>query len=80
MTELVQNIMKHQVVTVDVSVSIKDAAKIMEDTGVGCIIVMDQNIAVGILTERDFVRRVAAHEKPLSSPCKRSNVIAFDCN
>lgn len=70
MTELVQNIMKHQVVTVDASVSIKDAAKMMEDTGVGCIIVMDQNIAVGILTERDFVRRVAAREKPLSSPVK----------
>ena len=70
MTELVRNIMKHQVVTVDASVSIKDAAKIMEDTGVGCIIVMDQNIAVGILTERDFVRRVAAHEKSLSSPVK----------
>lgn len=70
MTELVRNIMKHQVVTVDSSVSIKDAAKIMEDTGVGCIIVMDQNIAVGILTERDFVRRVASHGKPLSSPVK----------
>ena len=70
MAELVRNIMKHQVVTVDASVSIKDAAKIMEDTGVGCIIVMDQNIAVGILTERDFVRRVAAHEKPLSNPVK----------
>lgn len=70
MTELVRNIMKHQVVTVDASVSIKDAARIMEDTGVGCIIVMDQNIAVGILTERDFVRRVAAHEKPLSSPVR----------
>ncbi len=70
MTELVQNIMKHQVITVDSTVSIKDAAKIMEDAGIGCVIVMDQNIAVGILTERDFVRKVAAHEKPLSTPVK----------
>ena len=70
MTEIVQNIMKHQVITVDSSVSIKDAAKIMEDTGVGCVIVMEQNIAVGILTERDFVRKVAAHGKPLSTPVK----------
>lgn len=70
MTELVQNIMKHQVITVDSTVSIKDAAKIMEDAGIGCVIVMDQNIAVGILTERDFVRKVAAHEKPLSTQVK----------
>lgn len=70
MTELVQNIMKHQVITVDSSVAIKDAAKIMADAGVGCVIVMDQNIAVGILTERDFVRKIIAREKPLSTPVK----------
>lgn len=70
MTELVQNIMKHQVITVDSSVTIKDAAKIMTDAGVGCVIVMDQNIAVGILTERDFVRRIIAREKSLSTPVK----------
>ena len=70
MTELVQNIMKHQVITVDSSVTIRDAAKIMTDAGVGCVVVMDQNIAVGILTERDFVRKIISHEKPLSTPVK----------
>ncbi len=70
MTELVKNIMKNQVISVDPSVTIKDAAKIMEDTGVGCVIVMERGVAVGILTERDFVRRVVAHEKPLSTPVK----------
>ncbi len=70
MTELVQNIMKHQVITVDSTVTIKDAAKMMTDAGVGCVVVMDQNIAVGILTERDFVRKIAAREKPLSTPVK----------
>jgi CBS domain-containing protein len=70
MTELVRNVMKNQIITVDSSVTIKDAAKIMEDAGVGCVIVMEKNVAAGIVTERDFVRRVAAHEKPLSSPVK----------
>jgi len=69
-TEVVKNIMKNQVITVDSSVTIKDAAKIMEDAGVGCVVVMERNIAVGILTERDFVRRVAAHEKSLSTPIR----------
>ncbi|MHB8602565.1 MAG: CBS domain-containing protein [Nitrosotalea sp.] len=68
--ELVQSIMRHQVITVDSSVTIKDTAKMMEDTGVGCVMVMEQNIAVGILTERDFVRKVAAQEKSLSTSVK----------
>lgn len=70
MTELVSNIMRHQVITVDSSVSVSDAAKVMEDTGVGCVIVVEKGIAIGILTERDFVRRVVAHTKPPSTPVK----------
>ena len=70
MSELVREIMKKQVITVDSSVSIRDAAKIMSDAGVGCVVVMEKNVAVGIVTERDFVRRIAATEKPLSAPVK----------
>jgi CBS domain-containing protein len=70
MTEIVKDIMKNQVITVDSSVSIKDAAKIMNDAGVGCVVVMEKNIAVGIVTERDFVRRVTAKEKPFSTTVK----------
>jgi len=62
--------MKKQVITVDSSVSIRDAAKIMSDASVGCVVVMEKNVAVGIVTERDFVRRIAATEKPLSAPVK----------
>jgi CBS domain-containing protein len=69
-TEIVRDIMKNQVITVDSSVSIKDAAKIMTDASVGCVVVMEKNAAVGIVTERDFVRRIAAKEKPLSAPVK----------
>jgi CBS domain-containing protein len=70
MTEIVKDIMKNQVITVDSSVSIKDAAKIMDDAGVGCVVIMEKNVAVGIVTERDFVRRVAAKEKPFSTTVK----------
>ncbi|HXX05365.1 MAG TPA: CBS domain-containing protein [Candidatus Bathyarchaeia archaeon] len=70
MTELVRNLMKNQVITADSSVSIKDAAKLMSDAGVGCVVVMEKNIAVGIVTERDFVRRIAAEGKSFSVPIK----------
>ena len=67
----VKDIMKKQVIAIDSSVSVKDAAKIMDDADVGCVVVTENNLAVGILTERDFIRRVAAHEKPLSTPVKQ---------
>ena len=66
----VKDIMKKSVISVDSSMSVKDAAKMMEDSGVGCVIVMENNVAVGIVTERDFVRRIVAHEKSLSTSVK----------
>jgi CBS domain-containing protein len=66
-----KDIMKHQVVTVDASMSVIDTAKIMDDAGIGCVVVIENNIAVGIVTERDFVKKVVAHGIPLSTPIKQ---------
>ena len=67
---LVNQIMKSNVISIDSSMTVKDAAKMMNDAGIGCIIVMEKNSAVGILTERDFVRKIIAQEKSLSTPVK----------
>ena len=67
---LVNEVMKSNVISIDSSMTAKDAAKMMSDAGVGCIIVMEKNSAVGILTERDFVRKIIAQEKSLSTPVK----------
>lgn len=64
----VEDIMKKDLVTVDHAKSIKDAALLMNSKDVGCVIVTKENIPVGILTERDFVKRIAAEEKELSEP------------
>jgi CBS domain-containing protein len=66
----VKDIMKNAVISIDSSLTVKDAAKMMDDSGVGCVVVMENGVAVGILTERDFVRRIAAPEKSLSIPVK----------
>ncbi len=66
-----KDIMKNQVVTVDTSLTVLEAAKIMDDTGIGCVVITEKNLAVGILTERDYVRRVAARGLPLSTPVKQ---------
>ena len=66
----VKDIMKKTVISVDSSMTVKDAAKMMKDAGVGCVVVMEKNLAVGIVTERDFIRKVIAQEKPSSMVVK----------
>jgi CBS domain-containing protein len=63
----VKDIMKKNVVSIDSSRSIKDAAVLMGDSGVGCVVITKNNGPVGILTERDFVTRIASKEIPLST-------------
>ncbi len=64
----VQDVMKKELITVDSSQSIKDAAKMMDQQNVGCVIVTRDNVPVGIITERDFVKRIVSKEKDLSLP------------
>jgi signal-transduction protein with cAMP-binding, CBS, and nucleotidyltransferase domain len=64
----VKDVMISKVSTLDSSLTIKDAAKLMDSKNIGCIIVTKEEIPVGILTERDFVTRIASKEKPLTSP------------
>ncbi len=63
----VKDVMICDLAELDVSSTIKDAGKIMDDKNIGCIIVTKDNSPAGILTERDFVKRIAAKEIPLTS-------------
>lgn len=66
-----KDIMKHQVVTVDTSMTVFDTAKMMDDADIGCVVVLENNIAVGIVTERDFVKRVVSKGIPQTTPIKQ---------
>lgn len=61
----VKDIMKENVITVDESVSIQEAAQQMLIANVGCVIITKKAKPVGIITERDFVTKVAAEGRPL---------------
>ena len=63
----VKDVMKTNVISIDSSKTIKDAACMMDESNVGCVIVTKDNAPVGIITERDFVKRVSAKNKDLSS-------------
>ncbi len=68
---VVKNIMSKSVISVDASMTINEAAKMMEDAKVGAIIVMENNTPVGIVTDRDFAVKVAAHAYQISDPIKK---------
>jgi CBS domain-containing protein len=67
----VKNIMTKEVISVDSSVNVNDAAKMMEDAKVGAIIVMENNSPVGIITDRDFAIKIVAHAYPITTPVKK---------
>jgi signal-transduction protein with cAMP-binding, CBS, and nucleotidyltransferase domain len=65
---LVSDIMKKKIISIDESETIKKAASMMTEAEIGSIIITKDNIPVGILTERDFVTKIASKEISLSVP------------
>ncbi len=52
------------------ALTVQDAAKMMDDASIGAVVVLENGIAVGIVTERDLVRRVIAKGKQLTTNVK----------
>ena len=59
----VEDIMVKKVITVDKDETVDRAVNRMNEHGIGCLIVVSERIAVGILTERDLLKRVLAKAK-----------------
>ncbi len=53
----------NDLITVTPSTTVLEAVTIMADKGVGALLVMDGDQMVGIISERDYVRRVALFER-----------------
>ena len=61
-TLLVKEAMTHPVVTTTPKTRLSDAAKLMRDKKLGCLVVLEGEKIVGILTEGDFVALAASDE------------------
>jgi predicted transcriptional regulator len=57
---IVKNVMAKTVITIDKDSSVHEAAKIMSEKLIGCIVVTDEDKPMGIATERDILQRVVA--------------------
>lgn len=61
--KLVRDFMSTSVHAVELNDSVHDAAVLMADKTVSCLIVMDKGESKGIVTERDLIRKVLVHQK-----------------
>jgi len=68
---LVNQVMKNSILTIDSSVPAYEAAKMMEEANVGSLVVAENNVPVGIITDRDFAIKVTAHSYPRDTPIRR---------
>jgi CBS domain-containing protein len=63
-SQKLRKIMIEKVVTIEPNATAKKAAELMNMHGIGCVIVVDHEKPVGILTERDMLNRIVCESKP----------------
>ncbi len=74
---LVKDVMSPGAVTLPPTASVKEAVKLMRDKNIGSVMVVEGGRLVGIFTERDLVKLVAAGtglEKPIADVMTRNPV------
>jgi CBS domain-containing protein len=59
----VEDVMVREVITIDENSTIKEAAEVMNRFEIGCLIAIRKGKAIGIITERDLLKRVVAEAK-----------------
>ena len=59
----VEDVMVKEVVTIEDDVTAKEAADVMNKFEIGCLIAIRKGKAMGILTERDILKRIVADGK-----------------
>jgi CBS domain-containing protein len=62
----VEDVMIREVITIDENSSVKEAADVMNKFEIGCLIAIRKGKAMGIITERDLLKRVVADVKNTS--------------
>jgi len=61
--KLLRDVSVRHLLTVDPQATLRRAAKVMTDRGVGCAVVIQDEKVAGIVTERDILRAIAADQK-----------------
>jgi len=59
----IRDVMVKNVITVDANYSVRHAAKVMNRFEIGCLVVMEKKAVVGIVTERDLLKKIVTEDR-----------------
>ena len=68
---MVKDVMTKALVSVDPATTLYQISKMMEQGGMGSILVKTDGIPSGIITDRDFAIKVAAHGVSMNTPVEK---------
>ena len=63
---VVRDIMTKEIITIDVDKSALEAAKLMTEKGISSLFVVNDANPIGIVSERDFIKKICAKELQVS--------------
>ena len=63
--------MNSSVLSLHSTVPASDAAKLLEDSKTSAIVVLENQVPVGIVTNKDLMIKIVAHSYPLDTPLRR---------
>ena len=69
---LVKDIMTTALISVNPTTTIFQIARMMDQGGIGAIIVKDNDDPVGMITDRDFAIKIAANNLPSDTPVEKT--------
>ena len=68
---LIKDIMVKTLISVNTATTVAQISKMMEQGGIGAVLVKENENLVGIITDRDFATKIAANNLPLDTPAQR---------
>ena len=68
---LVKDIMSKTLISVNPTTTALQIAKMMEQGGIGAVLVKENKNLIGIVTDRDFATKIAANNLPFDTPVQK---------
>jgi len=68
---IVKDIMTKALISVNSTTTALQIAKMMEQGGIGAVLVKESENLVGIVTDRDFATKIAANNLPFDTPVQK---------
>ena len=68
---LVKDIMTKALISVNIETTVFQVAKMMEQGGIGAVLVKKDDHLVGIITDRDYATKIVSHNLPYDTPVEK---------